>query len=178
MKSYDLTDGKEPISHAEIDYLKGLVRSLPPCPVIVQIGAATGVFTVAALEERNDIKTFYSVDCEECPQEFENVRKAGLDATKVIRLLGYSQEIGPHFPYQCDMLFVDGGHFNADKDIETWIKTGKVLPGGVIAFHDFIEDPPENNPGNVFDCVNAGMVGYEEIGRCERVIAFRNPSPT
>lgn len=173
MTSYDLTDGKEPISHAEIDYLKSLVRSLPPNPVIVQIGAATGVFTVAALEERDDIQTFFSVDCEECQAEFENVKKAGLDDTKVTRLLGYSQEIGPHFPYRADLLFVDGGHFNADQDIEAWVKTDKVKEGGIIAFHDYIKEPPQNNPGNVYSCVNEGMVGYQVLNIVERVIAFR-----
>ncbi len=39
MNCYDLTDGHEPISRAEIDYLKELVRGLPPKPVIVNIGA-------------------------------------------------------------------------------------------------------------------------------------------
>lgn len=170
--SYDLTDGKEPISHAEIGYLKELVRSLPPNSVVVQLGAGTGVFSLAALEERSDLLLF-SVDIELCDAEFSNIRAAGLDATQVVRLLGRSEEIGVNFRHTSQMIFIDGGHFNAAADIDAWVKSGKIVQGGIIVFHDYIAEPPLNNPGSVFQDVNAGMVGFEEIGRCERLIVFK-----
>jgi len=169
MTSYDLTDGREPVSHAEIDYLKSLAWGLRENPVVVQIGAATGVFTVALLEERPGA-TLFSIDIEPCPEEFENVRKAGLDATRVIRLLGRSEEIGCHFPYQCDLLFVDGDHFGAAKDFRAW--RDKVRPGGVVAFHDYMEACPPNNPGCVYADVKECLTGIPPLGRAERVIAF------
>ena len=174
MKSYDLTDGKEPVSHAEIDYLKELAWTLAKDPVIVNIGAATGVSTTAFLEERPDC-FIYSVDIYPCEQEFANVTKCGQDRSRVVRLLGDSTEIGPEFPYQCDMLFIDGDHWNAKGDIEAWVETEKVRPGGIIAFHDYQEVCAPNNPGSVYEHVNEGMVGYKKLGEVERVIAFRMP---
>lgn len=166
MTSYDLTDGKEPISHAEIDCLKKLARMLPEDPIIVNIGAATGVSTCAFLEERPDA-TVYSVDMLPCEQELDNVGRCGLDRTKVIRLLGDSKDIGPEFPHVCDLLFVDGDHWNAGGDIDAW--TGKVQ--GIVALHDYMEEPPSNNPGSVYEQVNDRM--KDPLCRVERVIAFR-----
>ncbi len=173
--AYDLSDGREPLSYAEIDCLIDLARSLPPQPVIVNIGAATGVSTVAFLSARPDA-TIYSVDIDPCPQEYDNLARAGLDPHRVHRLLGRSQEIGPTFPGQCDLLFVDGDHWDAAGDIDAWIKTGKVKPGGWIAFHDYLPEPPPNNPGCVYQHVNAGMVGYQRLWLVERIIVFRNRS--
>jgi len=71
------------------------------------------------------------------------------------------------------MLYVDGGHsYDAVKrDIEAWVP--KVQPGGIITFHDYMEDPPPNNPSEAKPAVDEGMVGYEQIGRVDRVIVFR-----
>jgi len=170
MNSYDLTDGHEPMSHAEIDCLKALASELPDHATIVNIGAADGVSTCAFLEARPGA-LIYSIDVEECPQEFDNVRRCGLDATRVIRLLGRSEQIGASFPYRCDMLFVDGGHFNAANDIDAW--RDKVVPGGIIAFHDYQEVCPPNNPGSVYADVNAKMDVSQAIAEVDRVIAFR-----
>ncbi len=171
MTSYDLTDGHDPMSHAEIDCLKALVRSLPDASLIVNIGAADGVSTCAFLEERPGA-LIYSVDVEPCPQEFENARRCGLDTARIVRLLGRSEEIGVHFPYRCDLLFVDGGHFNAGNDVDAWLHT--VKPGGIVAFHDYLPITPPENPGSVFSDVQAKMGGYERIGDVvDRVIAFR-----
>lgn len=171
MNSYDLTDGHEPMSYAEIDCLKALAGNLSNNPLIVNIGAADGVSTCAFLEARPGA-LIYSVDVEECPRELENVRRCGLNPFRIVRLLGRSEEIGMLFPYAIDLLFVDGGHFNAGNDIEAWLD--KVRPGGIVAFHDYQEVCPANNPGSVFADVNAKMGGYARIGDVvDRVIAFR-----
>lgn len=172
MNSYDLTDGHEPMSHAEIDCLKALVRLLPDEPLIVNIGAADGVSTCAFLEEQPGA-LIYSVDVEPCPQEFENARRCGLDASRIMRLLGRSEEIGVHFPYLIDLLFVDGGHFNAGNDIDAWLHM--VRTGGIVAFHDYMAEPPPNNPGTVYQDIEdrAMLYRYAVIDRVDRVIAFR-----
>ena len=172
----DLSDGKEPVSYEELDFLKELVATLPPFPVIVNIGAADGLSTMAFLEERVDC-FIYSIDVDPCPQELEHVEQGGHDVRKVVRLLGNSQKIGANFPHDCDMLFVDGDHWGAGKDAEIW--ASKVKPGGIIAFHDFIVPPnPLNNPGSVYDDVMAWHRKndeYDEIGWVDRVIAFGVP---
>lgn len=171
MKSYTLTDGKEPISHAEIDALADLARSLPADPVIVNIGAWIGVSTCTFLEARPDC-LIYSVDVDPCEAEFENARQFGLDASRIIRLLGDSKTIGQYFPYEADMVFVDGNHWGAGEDIKVWLD--KVKPGGIFCLHDYMEEPPPNNPGSVYqDVRQSELMNYEMLVRVERVIAFR-----
>lgn len=170
MKSYTLTDGHEPISHAEIDYLAELARSLPDNPRIVNIGAWIGVSTCTFLEAKPDC-VIYSVDVNQCEAEFENARRFGLDAKRIIRLLGDSKAIGQNFPYEADMVFVDGDHWNAAGDIAAW--RGKIKRDGIMVFHDWMAECPPENPGDVYAQVNKGMKGFERIGQVERLIAFR-----
>lgn len=170
MKSYTLTDGKEPISHAEIDALADLARSLPDNPVIVNIGAWIGVSTCTFLEARPDC-LIYSVDVDPCVAEFENAQQFGLDASRIIRLQGDSKEIGQYFPYEADMVFVDGDHWNAAGDIAAW--RDKIKRDGIMAFHDWQRVCAPNNPGDVYAQVNKGMKGFERIAQVERLIAFR-----
>lgn len=172
--AYDLTNGQDPMTYGEIDALRDLAGQLPGNPIIVNIGAADGVSTVCFLGGCPDAFV-YSVDVEECPQEFANVEAAGLDRTRVVRLLGRSQDIGGEFPYEADLVFVDGGHdYESVKgDIESW--AWKVRPGGALAFHDYIpgENPP-GNPGEVYEAVTENLPdGFELIGQTDRLIAFR-----
>lgn len=167
--AYSLSDGKEPMSHAEIAFLEQLADLTPVQPLIVNIGAADGLSTITFLTRRPE-GVIYSVDVLPCEQEWANVRRAELDSRRVIRLLGRSEEIGRHFPYKIDLLFIDGGHFNAANDIKAWVD--KVRFGGVIAFHDYMEEPPPNNPGTVWQDVTALMLDYASIGGVERAVAF------
>lgn len=178
LSARDLTDGKEPMSYAEIECLKKLARTLPDKPTIVNIGADRGVSTLAFLEERPDCFIF-SVDVLPCEEELENVRKGGHDIKRVTRLLGDSKVLGPKFPFLCNLLFIDGDHWGAGKDIEAWVETGKVKSGGVIAFHDWQPGGcAPNNPGSVTEEVlewSGANPQYEKIAEVERVIAFRMP---
>jgi len=177
MRPYDLTDGQEPVSWAEIDYLEQLAATLPPDPLIVGIGAATGVSTCAFLEARPDC-LIYSVDIEPCEQEKANVAACGLDVTRVIRLLGDSKEFGPQFPYQCDLLFIDGDHWGAGKDLVAWVDTGRVKPGGILALHDVQEVCPPNNPGSVYSDLMAWRAQHGDFAQLDwvdRVMAFKVP---
>lgn len=174
--AYRLTDGTDPMTCAEIDCLASLAHVLLAQPVIVNIGAGDGLSTLSFLEASPSAVVF-SCDIDACEREMENVHAAGLDATRVIRLLGRSQDIGLHFPYQCDLLFVDGGHdYSSVKgDILAWLP--HVKSGGIFAFHYYIVgEKPANNPAEVDQAVNELVIGrYEEIARVDRVIAFRMP---
>jgi predicted O-methyltransferase YrrM len=171
MKSYQLTDGHEPMSWVEIDRLAELAQELPPNPLIVNIGAATGVSTCTFLEARPDAR-IYSIDVEICQQEFDNAHLLGLDTARVLRLLGDSKVIGADFDQLADMVFCDGDHWGAAGDIAAWLD--KVKEGGIFAFHDFLPITPPENPGNVYDSVVENMdmeLQYGEV--VDRIIAFK-----
>lgn len=171
--SYNLAGpNPNPMTVKEVDALKGLVRLLPDDPVIVQIGAERGTSTLAMLEERPDAFIF-SVDIGECKAEFDNLRKAGLDVRRVVRVLGKSQLIGQFWPYPCHMIFIDGDHSEAGVagDINAWLDS--VMPDGFIAFHDYIPEPiPPEIKGRVVYAVDRLMKGYEEILWVERLKVF------
>lgn len=172
--SYDLCgENPRPMTRDEVDSLKTLVSMLGDSPVVVQIGAGQGVSTLAMLEERPDIFIF-SIDTGPCPQEYENIIKAGLDQYRVVRVLGYSQDIGIKWPYDVDMVFVDGDHSEKGVrgDIKAWLRKTK----NIIAFHDYIPEPiPPEIKGRVVYAVDDLMSGYfgrREILRTDRLIAF------
>lgn len=155
----------------EAEFLRRLAKELLPDPIIVNIGSSFGSSTWAFLEARPDAVVF-SVDMKPCPEEMAHVAEAGGDPTRVIRLLGLSQEVGLHFPPMVDLLFIDGDHSYAGVlgDIDAWVD--KVKPGGAIAFHDY-RPYVSYDPTNVIEAVDRRMGDYEVIDRVEAVIAFR-----
>lgn len=164
-----------PMTLPEVECLKELCRSLPSNPVIVQIGAERGTSTLAILEARTDAFIF-SIDKGVCEREFENLRKAELPWKRVVRLLGRSQDIGVHWPFRVDMVFVDGDHSEEGVrgDITVWL--GKIVREGIIAFHDYIPEPiPPEIKGRVVYAVDDLMRFHEVIACVERLKAFRVP---
>lgn len=173
--SYSLAgEDPKPMTVAEVDCLKELVRDImTKYPIIINIGAERGVSTLAMLEELPDA-TIYSIDVNPCEGEIENVHKAGLDTTRVIRLLGRSQDIGRSWSFRTDFIWVDGDHSyeGVKGDIIAWAK--HVVLGGVIAFHDYFDgDPPEHNPSGAGKAVRELMHPDDLIMTCERIRAFR-----
>lgn len=163
--SFDLAgDDPNPMTVDEVNTLKELVRRLRP-NIIVNIGAERGTSTLAMLEEQ-PFAVIFSIDVAPCEVEFENVKKAGLDPKRVIRILGRSQDVGHAFPIKADMIWVDGDHSyeGVKGDIGAW--TRRVRSGGVLAFHDYFEDePPVHNPSG------AGKAIRETIHKTHRLVA-------
>jgi predicted O-methyltransferase YrrM len=151
--------------------LKECAKTLPPEPLIINIGAGAGTGVVAVLEERPDAFVF-SIDKEEAKLERTSIQVCGLDPCRCVRLLGRSWDVGKHFPFRVDLVFVDGDHGNipVKKDIEAWLP--KVYPGGIIAFHDYNHDKV---PG-LTDVVDTYMKGFEVIGKHRYLIAYRIPA--
>lgn len=177
--SYDLCGpDPNPMTREEVDLLKSLTRGLEDRPIIVNIGAERGTSTLAMLEERPHAY-MYSVDTGACLQEFANIRKAGIDDTNVLRLRGRSQEVGLEFyGGPIDLLFIDGDHSyqGVKDDIKVWfphVKEG----GGIIAFHDYIQEPiPAHIHGRVVYAVDEWVKDndeIEEIAWTHRLKAFR-----
>lgn len=177
LRSYDLAGpDPNPMTKREVTGLKQLCSELQRSPVIIQVGAERGCSTLAMLEARPD-SFILSIDYGERPEEFSNLKKAGLEWRRVVRALGRSQEIGLYFPWDCDLLYIDGDHRRPgiDQDIERWYP--KVKSGGIIAFHDYIIDPQPPIQGRVADAVDAWLktTSIEEILWVGRLKAFRKP---
>jgi len=163
-----------PMTVEEVRCLKKLVReNTPENPIIVNIGAYIGVSTLAMLEERPGA-LIYSVDTKPCPSEMENATRAGLDASRIIRILGRSQDKGKEWDKPIDFMWIDGDHnYEAVRDdILVWAPW--VVDGGVIAVHDcFDGDPPPHNPSGAGQAVRELMPPEDMIMNCGRIRAFK-----
>lgn len=146
-RSYDLAEQvPSHQSKQEIDGLKKLIWSIRETePIILQIGADRGTSTLAMLEADNTVRIF-SVDNRPCEEEFVNVRRGGFSQAKLVRLLGQSLSIALAWPvdWSFDMLYVDGDHqFDAClADLVYWTRPLKT--GGILAVHDYVDDPPDS----------------------------------
>lgn len=150
--AYQVSDWLTYITHAEVDALKAIVNSLPPNPVVVNIGAGAGTSGLAIMEARDDVllttidKTLESHPYGCLEGETVVLKNAGIlpsaqDRYKQIH--GYSIAIGEHWPERynddvlADFVFVDGDHSyeGVRGDIDMW--TLNIKKGGIIAVHDY-----------------------------------------
>lgn len=147
MNAYELADWVLSMGHEEIKWLKEEMLFLPESPILVNIGAAAGVSTLAMLEAKPKA-TIYSCEIDLGAGELVQIERAGLDVSRVIRL-GESARAGYDFEGEVDFIFVDGGHSSDQvmRDIDAWLPHLKI--GHVIAFHDY------NNPD--FPTVKEGV---------------------
>ena len=157
-----------PITKEEALALSQIAKQLPPNPVIVQIGAYWGVSTAVMLETRPDAFIF-SIDINPCEQEQQTLFDLELDYLRVVRVLGKSEDIGKHWPYRCDMLFVDGDHtlLGCLADCNAWLdKTD------IAVFHDYM---PENAPpkNQVYQVVKEKFYRQKPIIRAGSLIGFK-----
>lgn len=158
---------------AEVVALKGLVRHIPADPFIVNIGAGLeGISTLAMLEERPDALIF-SIDIAPCSGEMESLRRAGVDRRRVVRLLGRSQDIGVHWRFPMDFLFVDGWHHYAEALMDLRLFVPWVKPRGIIACHDYVPCSQAKKAKRATFAIDEGMAGHEEILHVDRLKAFR-----
>lgn len=173
MNSYELADLHHMLDHSEIDLLKSCVQLLPASPVIINIGANVGTSSIAMLEERPDAFIF-SVDLKR-ERERDSVIECGLDPSRIVRVLGDSAEIGKHWPYPFDLVFVDGSHTDEGvrADIEYWVM--RLRPGGVVLYHDYNHPNYTRKPNvHLDDIVNEAMSdGWDRIGEARYLVAFR-----
>jgi predicted O-methyltransferase YrrM len=168
LDAHALADWVQSMGHAEIDWLKVQAATLPPDPIVVNIGAAAGVSTLSILEARPDA-LIYSCEIDPGAGEYSSIERAGLDKSRVIRL-GESSRAGYDFESEVDFIFVDGGH-EADqvmRDIDAWLPHLK--PQGVIAFHDY----HSTALFGVKEGVDDVMGEYPIIADVDTIRAYRN----
>lgn len=188
MNSKDLATKYGMLSHDEIDLIQKCVLSLEPLYVahggamgkqpiveeypitVVNIGANIGTSTCAILEANPDAFVF-SIDIKAWPEERENVIACNLNPARVVRLLGSSYEMR-HFPYEVDMVFVDGGHHDEAVigDIEVWKPRCKQ----VMLFHDYHHPNYKDKPNvNLDEIVDREMADWQRIGEARYLVGFR-----
>lgn len=142
-----------------IAFLRRMSKLLPPKPVLVNIGGYWESSTISLMYDRPDMFAF-SIDPEECETGIGNVRYFGM-AHRFVRILGESQTVGIHWPFEIDAVYIDGDHsYEACKsDIELWVP--KVKRGGLVFFHDY---GTPHTPG-VVRAVDEAMGDFEYLGK-------------
>jgi predicted O-methyltransferase YrrM len=169
--AYDFTGEAFWFQRHDVDTLRQLVLTLPPSPVVVNIGAGFGTSALTIVETRRDAFVF-SIDVHERPDEMFHLKDAGLWAQhRVVRILGRSQDAGRHWPGWIDMAFVDGDHSRTGvaTDARVWLR--RIKPGGIIAFHDYGHP---SLPG-VKEGIDDVMGGYAVIVHNDTLIAYQVP---
>lgn len=177
--SYELADWQGYLTRAEVDALKKLanlvLKEFDHNPLwIVNIGSGGGTSTIAMLEEADRIRVV-SVDIQATGAEYATNEHLRLDELglkdRVLRIWGDSKRVGKIWSvaWKVPMVFVDGDHTEPGirGDIEAWLK--HVLPGGVIAFHDY----ESKFWGDVKKVVDETMQNYEKLLHVDTTIAFR-----
>lgn len=144
-KAYSYCDWITYMTHAEVDFLMELAKSLPPNPVVVNIGAGVGTSGLAFLESRDDL-VYFSVDirADENPigglvNEKNAFMGAGYwDTRDITQVHGDSKEVGLEWEYgKADLVFIDGDHTH-EGAMGDWLNwKGRIKPGGVVVFHDY-----------------------------------------
>lgn len=139
--AHGLTKNSGTMLYNEVTTLKGLVKSLPANPIIVNIGTGRGISVLAMLEARLDAVIF-TVDIGPCELAFDLLKKSGQDVDRVIQVRGASAAVGEHFALDIDAAFIDGDHHyeSVCEDIRVWYP--KIKPGGIIIFHDHAPPNP------------------------------------
>ncbi len=148
--SYEVANWLTYLTLAEVDALKAIVKSLPPHPEVVNIGAGGGTSGLAIMEARKDVLlTTIDITLESSPMgcleaERTVLTNAGIlpDAEgRYTQIHGDSKEIGENWhsylASAIDFVFVDGDHTykGARGDISIWLKNLK--QDGIIAVHDY-----------------------------------------
>lgn len=157
----------------EVPALKSLVLSLPPKPLVVNIGAGAGTSGLAILECRKDTM-LVTIDIQNdssplgCLEaERDVIERAGLGREAISRHWQFCMDsveagiswmeemhddyrhnhrIGFIFKQRPDMVFIDGDHSyeHCRDDIQIWFRVLK--EGGVLAVHDYQKDMFVHSP--------------------------------
>lgn len=158
------------LSVGEVDLLQHCVKLLDPKPIVINIGANVGTSACAILEAVPSAFIF-SIDVKPFIEERDNIILCGLDPRRIVRLLGDSGEIGKHFPYQSDLLFIDGGHHDSAVwgDISVWVPKCK----DIVLFHDYHHPNYAAKPGvNLDEIVDEAMKDWGKIGEDRYLVAY------
>lgn len=176
LTAHKLAEQVHMLSTDEVDLIQRCAKMLGPGIVCVNIGANVGTSSLAILEAIPTAFVF-SIDKRPCPEERENIVKAGLNPSRVVRVLGNSALIGANWPYPIDLLIVDGAHDDegVQADIRVWLPKlinfdhGLSKRQSIVLFHDY----KHPNLPRLTGIVDRAMEGRERIGEARYMVAFR-----
>lgn len=180
----------------EVDELQRLANTLPPNPVVVNIGAGAGTSGLTFLESRPDLYLI-TIDITKDPSplgclsgEELILRQSGYwNQNRNTQIQGDSKVVGEHWKRgKVDMVFVDGAHEYEQcyADISVW--SLNIKSDGLIAIHDYKKDDvfsrgdlPENVPHpkawlGVDKAVNflcIDKLKLEQVSLVDSLITFR-----
>lgn len=146
------------------------VRSLQPSLKIAEIGVLNGEF--AAVIQDCGPSEQWMVDCWIAPPDYpvDGVTLMQINADYMRAYMGvlrafagcygahvlraFSQEAAPHFADgYFDVVYIDADHLDCGSDIQAW--WSKVKSGGVLAGHDYVDEPTSQEPNRVKQDVDA-----------------------
>lgn len=183
----------------ELPALQKLAQSLPPNPVVVNIGAGSGTSGLAFIESRPDL-FLWTIDVENNDSPFGSLfsersvfAEAGLahlKDTRWFQIHSDSKNVGSALGSErVDLVFIDGDHSYRGAWGDIFIWKAKLKPGGILAVHDyqkerlfhegdttdFLNDRPHPMPWpGVNQAVDELLVGkYEQVLFVDSLIAFR-----
>jgi len=170
--SYYIAKKHGMLDSSEIDVIKYCmykILEITSTPLIINIGAGYGTSAMAMLEAVPEAFIF-SIDPHQQPHEADFLASAGLEPARVLRILSTSQKAGKFFPFDAELIFVDGAHSDEAvlKDIELW--KPKVKPGGFMLFHDY------NHPNipSLTVVVEGEMNDWKAVRTARYLIAYQN----
>lgn len=142
---FSLSDWQNYLSHAEIELLDTLAKSLPGSPRVVNIGAGAGTSGLTFMQSRSDL-FLYTIDVAlevnlygGLGNEIGILRSADLlDYTRYQPIHQDSVVEGKRWARgPVDLVFVDGAHEYEEcrGDLEAWWPHLRL--GGVMAIHDY-----------------------------------------
>lgn len=137
MNVYDLSDRYGMLSHGEIDLIAACASDCldPSHNVVLSVGAGAGTASAAVLSAFPQAIVF-SVDRRPIPEEADNLRACGLDASRVLRILADTRHIV--WPAAChvDLLILDGQHTDVGvrRELDTFLPA--LRSGAFVLVHD------------------------------------------
>lgn len=170
IKAKDIAKKHGMMSEGEVLLLQDVAQKLPPSPTVINIGAGTGTSVCSILEVRPDA-FIVSVDNKAEPREAQSLKETDLiKLNRCFRLLTKSQALW-NWPWQVDLVFVDGAHDDDSVSVDIDVFFPKVKDGGFILFHDYDHKLP-----GLTAIVDDRMAKQERVGKSRFLVAFRKTS--
>jgi len=164
-------EGRVMIDEKTLGFLYDMAKIAPKgdaCEVGVMCGSSLVTWAAARPGKK------YAVDNVDRPDFRENLKYWGLRAEV---LIGDSAEVAKKMG-DLAFCFIDADHTEAGIPRDIVAYTPKIVPGGIVVFHDYDEDEGKKGKGYVvFETVNKWQkeAKWEKIGQVGITIAFRRP---
>lgn len=166
--------GQVMLSAEELDYLYVLADTAPNGPAC-EVGAFCGSSVMTWASARLNRGPMAAIDIESRPELEENIKHSGYP---IEILIGKSWEAAIAVP-DLAFCFIDGDHTKEGIPHDIEVYGPKIVPGGVIAFHDYDADEKKRGKGYVVKATVDTwdrQAQWEDLGLIGRIKAYRRPN--